>query len=56
MRALIFAYIIEEVAHTHAQNTPLEWARSDAEAVEQDLLVVYPVNDILVGEIWNRFA
>ena len=25
MRALIFVYIIEEVAHAHAQNAPLEW-------------------------------
>ena len=25
MRAPIFVYIIEEVAHAHAQNAPLEW-------------------------------
>ena len=25
MRAHVFVYIIEEVAHAHAQNTPLEW-------------------------------
>ena len=25
MRALVFVYIIEKVAHTHAQNAPLEW-------------------------------
>ena len=25
MRALIFVYIIEGVAHTHAQNVPLGW-------------------------------
>ena len=25
MRALIFVYIMKEFAHTHAQDTPLEW-------------------------------
>ena len=25
MRALVFIYMIEEVAHAHAQNAPLEW-------------------------------
>ena len=51
MRALLFVYIIEDVAHAHAQNAPLEWFSSTpglgvAEAVEQDLLVVYLVIDI----------
>ena len=50
-RAVIFAYVIEEVAHAHAQNAPLKWFSSTpglgvAEAVEQDLLVVYLVIDI----------
>ena len=49
MMTLIFVYIIEEVAHAHAQNAPLEhffvniWAGSPVQAVKQDLLVVYPV-------------
>ena len=53
MRALIFAYIKEEVAHAHAQNGPLErflstpvLARCRAEAVERILLVAYLVIDI----------
>ena len=25
MRAFVFVYIGEEVAHAHVQNTPLEW-------------------------------
>ena len=47
MRALIFLYIIEKVAHAHAQNAPLEWfsvntwARNSAEAVDW-----YPVINI----------
>ena len=28
MRALVLVYIIEEVAHAHAQNAPLEWFSS----------------------------
>ena len=28
MRALIFVYIIEEVAHVHVPNTTLEWLSS----------------------------
>ena len=28
MGALVFVYIIEEVAHAHAQNAPLEWLLS----------------------------
>ena len=28
MRALIFVYIIEEVAHAHVQYAPLEWFSS----------------------------
>ena len=54
MRALVFVYIIEKVVHAHKQNAPLIviliniWARSHAEAVEQDLLVAYPVIDICV--------
>ena len=31
MRALIFAYIIEEVAYLHAQNAPLEWFSSTSQ-------------------------
>ena len=27
-RAIIFVYIIEEVAHAYAQNAPLEWFSS----------------------------
>ena len=45
MRTLVFVYIIEEVAHAHAQNVPLEWflsvpALSRVQALERDLLVV----------------
>ena len=46
MRALVFVYIIEQVAQAHAQNTPLlvnTCARSRAEAIERDLLVAYPL-------------
>ena len=43
-------YVFTYVAQAHAQNTPLEWfwstPYSRAEAVERDLLVVYPVIDI----------
>ena len=49
-----FLGYIEEVAHAYAQNPPLEWfdlvdtwARSGAEAAERDLLVEYPVIDII---------
>ena len=28
MRAVVFVYIIKEVAHTHVQNSPLEWFSS----------------------------
>ena len=28
MRALVFVYIIEEVAHTHVQNAPGKWLLS----------------------------
>ena len=28
MRALVFVKIVEEVAHTHAPNAPLEWFSS----------------------------
>ena len=48
MRALVFVYIIEEVAHTHAQNAPLQWLSSKTVlATKRDLLVAYPVIDIL---------
>ena len=47
MRALVFVYIIEEVAH--AQCALLEWFLSTptlgVEAVERDLLVAYPMNN-----------
>ena len=49
MRALVFVYIIMEVAHAHAQKrNPLvviinNWPRSCAKAVERDLLVTYLV-------------
>ena len=50
MRPLAFVYIIEKVAHAHAQNSPLEWfsstPRSRALAVERDMLLAYPVIDI----------
>ena len=52
MRALVFAYITEEVAYAQAQNAPLSvallntWARSHAQGTERDLLVVYLVIDI----------
>ena len=52
MRAHLFFYIMEEVAHACARNTPLECfsstsgARSHAEAVERDLLVAYAVINI----------
>ena len=41
MRVLQFFYIIKEVAHDHAQNTPLvkNWARTCIQAAERDLLV-----------------
>ena len=50
MRALVFVYIIEEIAHNHAEYAPLikNWARSCVQAAEQDLLVAYPVIDICV--------
>ena len=28
LRALVFVYIIEQVAHAHSKNTPLEWFSS----------------------------
>ena len=43
MRALIFVYIIEEVALEWFSSTP---ARSRAETVKRDLLVAYLVIDI----------
>ena len=48
MRALVFVYIVEEVAYDHAQNShPIKnWARSRVQATERDLLVVGPVIDI----------
>ena len=50
-------YVIEEVAHANAQNAPLEWStprfnRSHAEAVEEDLLVGYPVISICADTCW----
>ena len=41
MRVLVFDYIIEEVAHNHAQNAPLvnNWARSCIQAAKRDLLI-----------------
>ena len=50
-RTLICVYIIEEVAHAHAQNAPLEWFSSipwlrvvsTVQALERHLLVAYPV-------------
>ena len=46
MRALIFVYIIEKVAQAHTQKALVStWARSHAEAIEQDLLVAYMVID-----------
>ena len=65
MRALAFVYIVKEVAGAYAQNAPSEkvfvntWVRSRAEAVEQDLLVAYPVIDIcdlanLLGSLRGR--
>ena len=29
MGALVFVYISEELAHSHAQNAPLEWFKSE---------------------------
>ena len=61
MRALVFDNIIEEVAHAHALNAPLEflvntWARKRADALERDLLVVYPVIDIRGLTIFYNFT
>ena len=60
MRALVYLYIIEEVAHAHVQNAPRvlrvsTWARSRAEAVERDLLVAYPVIDIRANTHQDRY-
>ena len=46
MRALIFVYIIKEVAHLLSGSHQNLGLRSRAEAVEQDLLVAYLVIDI----------
>ena len=51
MRALVCVYIIEEVAHVHAQKAPLEWFSSTLGlGVVLSLLtrsaVAYPVIDI----------
>ena len=42
-RDLIFVYIMEEVAHAHAQNAPLDWFLTTP---VQDLLVAYLSIDI----------
>ena len=65
MRAPVFIYIyIEEVAHTHVQNAPIEWFSSTPRPevmqklseVEQDQLVAYPMIDIRgsksLGNCW----
>ena len=58
MSALVCVCIIEEVAHAHAQNTPLEWHSSDTrsrvQASERDLLVAYPVIDIRGSRLESR--
>ena len=48
MRAYVFVYTIEVVAHDHAQKTPLvkNWASSCVQAAERDLLVAYPLIEI----------
>ena len=53
MRPLVFVYILEEVAHTHARNAPQEWFSSTSGlGVTQRLLSeicwaqYYPVIDI----------
>ena len=55
MRALIFVYIIEEVAHDQVQNALLvkNWAWSCVKAAERDLLVAYPVIDIGGIDEWG---
>ena len=57
MRAFVFV-IIEEVAHAHAQNAPLEWFLSTTGLrvvarllIERDVLVAYLLIYICKGRI-----